>query len=53
MIILILINIFELIAIIYLIWLLYEQVSNNEFFGDLLNYAVNKLEKTRKSKRGK
>lgn len=50
MIISLLINIFELIVIIYLIWFLYEQVMNNEHFNDLLECAVKELEKTRDDK---
>mgnify|MGYP004580022055 CR=1 FL=1 len=50
MIISLLINIFELIVIIYLIWLLYEQVTNNEYFNDLLECTVKELEKTRDDK---
>lgn len=50
MIISILINILELLAIVYLLWLLYEQVSNNEHFNDLLECAVKELEKTRDDK---
>lgn len=50
MIISLLINILELLGIVYLLWLLYEQVSNNEHFNDLLECAVKKLEKTRDDK---
>lgn len=50
MIISILINILELVAIVYLLWILYEQVSNNEHFNDLLECAVKELEKTRDDK---
>lgn len=50
MIILLLINILELLGIVYLLWLLYEQVSNNEQFNDLLECAVKELEKTRDDK---
>lgn len=50
MIISLLINIFELIVIIYLIWFLYEQVMNNEHFNDLLEYSLKELEKIRDDK---
>ena len=50
MIISLLINILELLGIVYLLWLLYEQVSNNEHFNDLLECAVKELEKTRDDK---
>lgn len=50
MIILLLINILELLAIVYLLWILFEQVMNNECFNDLLECSVKELEKTRDDK---
>ena len=45
-----LINIVEQVASVYLLWLLFEQVMNNEHFNDLLECAVKELEKTRDDK---
>lgn len=45
MIILLLINILELLAIVYLLWTLYEQVMNYEHLNDLHDSALNSLEK--------
>lgn len=50
MIISLLINILELLTIVYLLWLLFEQVMNNEHFNNLLECAVKELEKTRDDK---
>lgn len=50
MILALLINILELLAIVYLLWLLFEQVMKNEHFNDLLECAVKELEKTRDDK---
>lgn len=47
MIILILINILELLAIVYLLWILFEQVINYEHLDDLHDSALNSLEKIR------
>lgn len=45
MIILLLINILELLAIVYLLWILFEQVMNYEHLNDLHDNALNSLEK--------
>lgn len=45
MIILLLINILELLAIVYLLWILFEQVMNYEHLNDLHENALNSLEK--------
>nr|DAY81753.1 MAG TPA: Protein of unknown function (DUF2570) [Caudoviricetes sp.] len=47
MIILLLINILELLAIVYLLWILFEQVMNCEYLNDLHDNALNSLEKIR------
>ena len=47
MIILLLINILELLAIVYLLWILFEQVINYEHLDDLHDNALNSLEKIR------
>lgn len=47
MIILLLINILELLAIVYLLWILFEQVMNYEHLNDLHDNALNSLEKIR------
>ena len=47
MIILLLINILELLAIVYLLWILFEQVMNYEHLDDLHDNALNSLEKIR------
>lgn len=45
MIILLLINILELLAIVYLLWILFEQVMDYEHLNDLHDNALNSLEK--------
>lgn len=45
MIILLLINILELLAIVYLLWILFEQAMNYEHLNDLHDNALNSLEK--------
>lgn len=45
MIILLLINILELLSIVYLLWILFEQVMNYEYLNDLHDNALNSLEK--------
>ena len=47
MIILLLINILELLAIVYLLWILFEQVMNYEYLNDLHDNVLNSLEKIR------
>lgn len=47
MIILLLINILELLAIVYLLWILFEQVMNYEHLNDLHDNALSILDKTR------
>ena len=47
MIILLLINILELLTIVYLLWILFEQVMNYEHLDDLHDNALNSLEKIR------
>lgn len=47
MIILLLINILELLAIVYLLWTLFEQTMNYEHLNDLHDNALNSLEKIR------
>lgn len=47
MILALLINILELLAIVYLLWLLFEQVMNYEHLNDLHDNALNSLEKIR------
>lgn len=47
MIILLLINILELLAIVYLLWILFEQVMNYEHLNDLHDNALSILNKTR------
>lgn len=47
MIILLLINILELLFIVYLLWILFEQVMNYEHLNDLHDNALNSLEKIR------
>lgn len=47
MIISILINILELLAIVYLLWILFEQATNYEHLNDLHDNALNSLEKIR------
>ena len=50
MILALLINILELLAIVYLLWLLYEQVMKNEHSNNLLECAVKEIEKIRDDK---
>lgn len=47
MIISILINILELLAIVYLLWILFEQTMDYEHLNDLHDNALNSLEKIR------
>lgn len=47
MIILLLINILELLAIVYLLWTLFEQVMDYEHLNDLHDNALSILDKTR------
>lgn len=44
------INILELLTIVYLLWLLYEQVMKNEHSNNLLECAVKEIEKIRDDK---
>lgn len=47
MIILLLINILELLAIVYLLWILFEQTMDYEHLNDLHDNALSILDKTR------
>lgn len=49
MIILLLINILELLAIVYLLWILFEQVMNYEYLNDLHDNALNSLREIAKT----